>query len=124
MMSSDQLYNTIGKRVRLRRERLGLTQEQLADHVGLTRTSISNIEQGRQKILVHMLYNLAEALAVAPEALLPLEDTERDERETWEAQIPPGLEPAEQEWVLRVLTRPGEAGNGQDDQRNADPAAR
>jgi transcriptional regulator with XRE-family HTH domain len=44
--------------------------------VKLTRTSVVNIEAGRQKLLVHNLFKLAEALGVRPtEIILPLEPT-------------------------------------------------
>src|SRR5437879_5983184 len=70
------LYREIGSKIREGRERLGLTQEALAKHVGLSRTSITNIEQGRQTILVHQLVGFARALNVEPAALLPPSKTE------------------------------------------------
>lgn len=48
-----------------------VTQEALAKLVGLTRTSLTNIEKGRQKILLHTFADLAAALRVAPAELLP-----------------------------------------------------
>jgi transcriptional regulator with XRE-family HTH domain len=38
--------------------------------VNLTRTSIVSIEAGRQKLLVHNLFKIAEALGVRPTELL------------------------------------------------------
>jgi transcriptional regulator with XRE-family HTH domain len=68
----DTLYRAFGNLVRLSREqRPDLTQEKLGRLVGLSRTSITNIEKGRQHIALHQLYVLAEALRVRPEALLP-----------------------------------------------------
>jgi transcriptional regulator with XRE-family HTH domain len=69
--SIEELYVTLGKLIRLRREAAGLTQEELAHRVGLTRTSITNVESGRQKVQVHTLYAIAQALDIFPEALLP-----------------------------------------------------
>lgn len=37
----------------------GLQQQDLADAVGLTRTSISNIERGKQGLSVDMLYSIS-----------------------------------------------------------------
>jgi transcriptional regulator with XRE-family HTH domain len=70
---SDQalFYAEVGRRVRQARERVGLTQEDLAARVSLSRTSVTNIEKGRQKLLLHTLYGLAAALQVSPVALLP-----------------------------------------------------
>ncbi len=57
------------------RERAGLTQDALAARVSLSRTSVTNIEKGRQKVLLHTFWGLADALGVAPAVLLPDEDS-------------------------------------------------
>ncbi len=111
MASSDQLYSIIGKLVRTERERAKLTQDVLAQRVGLTRTSISNIESGRQKFQVHILYAIAEALHVSADTLLPLSGA--SELEAIEKRLPKELPPAEREWVKRVLI--SEAGRLRDD---------
>lgn len=51
-----------------------MTQESLAVKVGMTRTSITNIEKGRQKVLSHILVELANALNVPLVELLPKVD--------------------------------------------------
>ena len=56
------IYAVIGQRIRARRDWLGMTQERLAEAVGLTRTSITNIEAGRQECSVLVLYRIAQAL--------------------------------------------------------------
>ena len=61
----------LGRRIRSRRDELSLTQAWLGRHVGLSRTAITNIECGRQRLLVDQLYSIATALATTPEALLP-----------------------------------------------------
>ena len=48
-----------------------MTQEQLAAKLRLTRTSITNIERGRQHIQLHVLYRLARSLEVEVLDLLP-----------------------------------------------------
>lgn len=71
-MNNDSLYEAFGKLVRVNRERQSdLTQEKLGTLVGLSRTSIVNIEKGRQHIALHQLFVFASALKVRPEALLP-----------------------------------------------------
>jgi len=40
--------------------------------LGLSRTSITNIERGRQPIQLHTLYKIADVLGVEPTALLPV----------------------------------------------------
>ena len=71
MKSSDNFYKSLGELIRRRRLDAKLTQRELANRVGLTRASITQIEHGRQKVLIHTLYVIAEALGVNPNALLP-----------------------------------------------------
>jgi transcriptional regulator with XRE-family HTH domain len=52
-----------------------ITQEQLANKASLTRTSIINIEKGRQQILLHTLVDIANALQVSPIELIPETDS-------------------------------------------------
>lgn len=107
MATSDRLYAAIGAAVRAARERAGLTQEELGRRVGLTRTSITNIERGRQQIQVHTLYALAEALEVAVAGLLP--PAEVPDAAALEDRLPRDLAAGERDWVRRILaTAPGE----------------
>ena len=48
--------------IRELREEYCLTQQQLGDICHLTRTSIANIEAGKQRILLHTLVDLSDAL--------------------------------------------------------------
>jgi transcriptional regulator with XRE-family HTH domain len=66
----DDTYAQIGAEIRRRREGLGLSQAQLADKIGLGRTSITMIERGSQSILVHQLLEIGKALRVSPDKLL------------------------------------------------------
>jgi DNA-binding XRE family transcriptional regulator len=69
----DALYRAFGKNlVRLRHEQRPkrFSQEQLARLVGLSRTSIVNIEKGRHHLVIHQLLEFARALKVRPEVLL------------------------------------------------------
>lgn len=67
----ETLYKEIGKRIRETRELKNINQEELANSIGLSRTSITNIEKGRQKLLVHTLINIAKELSIDVETLLP-----------------------------------------------------
>lgn len=70
---SKIFYRELGDRIRRHRERVGqgMTQEELGRRVSLSRTSIVNIEKGRQHLAAHQVYIFAAALKVRPEALLP-----------------------------------------------------
>jgi transcriptional regulator with XRE-family HTH domain len=67
----DPIYLDFGQRLRKARRQAKLTQEALGKHVGLSRTSITNIEQGNQHVGLHLLYELAKAVGVRPVELLP-----------------------------------------------------
>jgi transcriptional regulator with XRE-family HTH domain len=64
-------YAAVGRLIREAREERGLSQQALAGNVSLSRASVSNIEQGRQRPPLHTLAVLAGALGVSIERLLP-----------------------------------------------------
>lgn len=70
-MDKESFYKHIGAAIRGARDALGMTQSELAHAVGLSRTSLTNIELGRQRILVDQLADLANELHVAVASLLP-----------------------------------------------------
>lgn len=69
-----KFYLAVGRRIAARRDGR-ITQEALASKARLTRTSIINIEKGRQQILLHTLVDIASALQVSPVELIPEVDT-------------------------------------------------
>jgi len=67
-----QFYREVGIRIRQARKLSdNMTQEALAMSVGLTRTSLTNIEKGRQRMLLHTFTEIAAALGINPSQLLP-----------------------------------------------------
>jgi len=70
-------YNRFGQILREARKTSGLSQEDLGKAVGLNRTSVSNIEKGRQKILLHTFCKVVRLLKLEPRDLLPVESRER-----------------------------------------------
>jgi transcriptional regulator with XRE-family HTH domain len=66
----DWFYRGFGERLRAARGKR-LTQEELGQRVGLSRTSIANLEAGRQRVPLHMLYVFARELGVPAASLLP-----------------------------------------------------
>jgi DNA-binding XRE family transcriptional regulator len=72
ILALQQFYKEVGRRVREARQRANnMTQKALAMTVGLTRTSLTNIEKGRQKMLLHTFTDIAIALGVGVADLLP-----------------------------------------------------
>jgi len=68
---NDKIYRLFGDRVRELREKRNVTQEELGRRVALSRTSITNIEKGRQRVLLHQMVSIATALEAKPEELMP-----------------------------------------------------
>jgi transcriptional regulator with XRE-family HTH domain len=70
--AADRLfYRHFGQLLAEARRKKGISQELLADELGLSRTSITNIEKGRQPIQLHTLYCIARLLGVELKDLLP-----------------------------------------------------
>ncbi len=65
------LYAAIGMAIREARQDQQMTQEQVADAIGFQRTSIVNIEAGRQRLTLDTLYDIADVLQVQAVSLLP-----------------------------------------------------
>lgn len=63
-------YYKIGKRIRRFRKACGLSQEQLAEKVGISPTHMSHIETANTKLSLTVLLNIAKALDVQTDDLL------------------------------------------------------
>jgi len=68
-----QFYQRLGRLVFRARTRPDgrISQAALALALGLSRTSVTNIERGRQPVQLYTLYKIAEILGVVPTQLLP-----------------------------------------------------
>lgn len=58
-----------GAAVRLRRNHLGISQEELAGRAGLHRTYISDVERGARNVSLESIHRLADALAIPASVL-------------------------------------------------------
>jgi len=63
-------YNAIGRRIKDARKRMDLTQEQLSERVGLSAPHLSNIENGKTKVSLPALIQIANALLTTLDALV------------------------------------------------------
>lgn len=105
-MDADQIYKNLGKRIRDLRKSLGSTQDQLAKRVGISRASLANIEAGRQQVLVHHLFALANALDLESPAQLLLSPRAESQPDPRAADLPlagEGLTEKQRREVLNLM---------------------
>lgn len=69
--AAEHYRAAVGRRLQQVRRERKLSQEALADLVGLHRAYMGHLEQGRRNFPIDTLYRLARALDVEPADLLP-----------------------------------------------------
>lgn len=67
------VYIKLGKRIRELRDRLGISQQKLAELLGVSRPAISQIENGERKVSTDELIKLSEIFNLTIESLLNFE---------------------------------------------------
>ena len=67
----DEFYVAIGARIRAARTAVGLSQAMLGQRIGFTRSSIANLEAGRQRVALHLFVVIAIALGMEFAEVLP-----------------------------------------------------
>jgi transcriptional regulator with XRE-family HTH domain len=92
----DTFNEELGRRIRTARTGK-LTQEKLGKLVGLSRTAITNIECGRQRLLVDQLVDIAAAIGVTTESLLPTKAGRLKAADASTAKMP-----TVQQWISSV----------------------
>ena len=105
MNNLDGFYKKIGENIKAKRRERGLSQEGLAKAVGLKRPSMSNIEKGRQNILLHTFCDIIETLDINANMLLPdrqrAEPTQMPDLTSYSKEVrefvEAGIRPAEKE---------------------------
>lgn len=63
-------YKAIGKRIKIARIKKNLTQETVADRIGITPQHVSNIETGNTSVSLTTLVAIAHTLTVSVDTLL------------------------------------------------------
>ncbi len=93
-------YEALGKKIRQARDERNISQGAMARVVGLSRTSITNIEKGRQPVQVHVLVKIAETLSVNLTTLLVIERPQsgKDEKSNLKK-----YERAVREWATDII---------------------
>ena len=65
------LYKLLGSRIKRRREELDMNQSLLGEKAEIGRASISNIEKGRQKPPLSLIYRICHELDIDVHSVLP-----------------------------------------------------
>jgi transcriptional regulator with XRE-family HTH domain len=71
--NAQKFVAAVGQRVKTERDRLGLTQEQLASRLRVWVPQVSLLENGKRNIRLSDLYGVAVALETKPAALVDVE---------------------------------------------------
>jgi len=71
---SENPLKRFGERVRSLREQIGLSQEALAERVGIHRTYLGGVERGERNVCLRNIVRIAAALGVEPTDLFECKD--------------------------------------------------
>lgn len=93
--TSQKLYKIIGEKIRSFRHGK-MSQQQLADKLNLTRTSITNFETGNQRVQIDTLWKISDFLDVTIQELLPT-------KEDFGTLYDELLEDNDKEWIENVI---------------------
>jgi transcriptional regulator with XRE-family HTH domain len=104
-MRIEPVYKEIGRNIRTRRRLIDASQDVLAQQLGISRGTLANIETGRQRVLVHQLYVIAQALGVRPADLMPPPVVAKINSLTLETLAVAGdVNPEQRKEVFRLIT--------------------
>lgn len=73
------LQRVVGRNVKLLRVKIGMSQEQFAQHLGVHRTYMGAVERGERNLTLQTLEKLADQLRVDPYDLLSADSGPRPE---------------------------------------------
>ena len=80
-MHQSDLYKDIGSKIRDTRKAKGFTQQFLADKMNVERTSITNLENGKQRPPLHFIYELCNFLDADICKILPSNKQQKENQE-------------------------------------------
>lgn len=101
MNATNELYMEVGTRIKNARESAKMTQAQLAAALNLSRTSVTNIEKGRQHLVLHTLYAIANVVGKDLSELLP---PQMIPKTVAEHLIPEDVTPKEWHYIEKIVS--------------------
>lgn len=70
LVMEGELQRIVGRNLRRHRDRMGLSQERFADHLGVHRTYMGGLERGERNLTLKALERIADLISVDPRSLL------------------------------------------------------
>lgn len=68
----EMFYNDLGDKIKVERLRQRISQEELASYLGLTRSSIINLEKGRHRPSIYQVLQISAMLNIEYTQLIPV----------------------------------------------------
>ena len=106
MNEKVDFHRHLGERIREARDLVGVTQKDLAKIVGLSRTSVTNIERGRQGVQAYLLVRIAETLGCSVQKLIPPSEASKSLPDQLKE-----IDPQRRRWAERVIGVTSEDGD-------------
>ncbi|MFA6925359.1 MAG: helix-turn-helix transcriptional regulator [Bacteroidales bacterium] len=100
---------SIGENIKILREEKGLTQQQIAELIGMHRSNYSKIESGQRELSVNSLNKIAKHFGITLDVLVnmegrvPKEVTIEDKAATEQMRLIQELEPEEKKMIFKMI---------------------
>ncbi|MHB1563271.1 MAG: helix-turn-helix domain-containing protein [Leptospirillum sp.] len=108
-MKNNPVNISFGKKLAEKRKESGITQADLGRRVGLVRTTIANLEAGRQSVSLPLLYRIVQSLGNDLASFLPPIETGMENASVQDEDSVTGeISAREIGWAERVTHRPPE----------------
>lgn len=82
------MTTTVGERIKSRREQLGWKQDDLASKAGISKSFLSDLENGKRNVGADKLLDIARALSLSLDYLMTGKDSMNTKQASRELQIP------------------------------------
>ncbi len=81
------LYQNIGNNIKGARNSISMSQQTFASMLNLSRVSIVNIEKGRQRATIHLLYEISKITEIPISEILPKIETVEELMPKWQKKL-------------------------------------
>ncbi|SKA09254.1 Helix-turn-helix [Chitinophaga eiseniae] len=88
---SELFYKQLAEQIKFERVKKDISQQNLADYLGLSRTSVMNIETSRHKPSLYQVLQIATYLNIDYTTLIPFKSTKADDNNSDSVELKEGL---------------------------------